>query len=157
MITSLPSWLASVQWHSCREVVSSFLDVLVWELFVGRAGSTSAALWTGQSSSEPTLRCSFSGWKHSSTGFQLWPRSWTPRRRRSSWRSARWEARPRLIRWRLWWTQGSNGRGSSHLQCFRYQWNEWQLRREALAVAAEGEKRSEGVQVITIIHPQCHT
>ena len=28
----------------------------------------------------------------------------------------------------------------------RYQWNEWQLRREALAVAAEGEKRSEGVQ-----------
>ena len=30
---------------------------------------------------------------------------------------------------------------------YRYQWNEWQLRREALAVASEGEKRSEAVQV----------
>ena len=32
--------------------------------------------------------------------------------------------------------------------CFRYQWNEWELRREALAVAAEGEKRSEAVPCV---------
>ena len=36
----------------------------------------------------------------------------------------------------------------SILSVFRYQWNEWELRREALAVAAEGEKRSEAVPCV---------
>ena len=39
------------------------------------------------------------------------------------------------------------GYSSSDSNLSRYQWNEWQLRREALAVASEGEKRSEAVQV----------